>query len=661
MSAQPVGAPQLVGGAASSSAQMSLDLRPEGIGSSEERPHAEHEAREPSRSRKPSFVRFVDDASRERLCEEAWRARALIARPSPALPGKLGRVLEAAIESALARRGAMPPIGEVQDDPTWAVSDQLFRAAALPVREILICVPPLRSLADRGRLRDDDATVLMSWIDAAKTETRLAVGILIEEADRDIELKVPRPLDEVVWDAGAGSLVSMVPRVAERSTDLSPPPVAPTLRPDSAEAEGEATSSEVDDGDEGQDLAEVIAAAEETKLPDLVLAVCPAVEEVEPESSIEEREALRAEAERIEAERAIAEREESDRLEAERAEAARVEAERIEAERVQKERREAERREAERKEAERREALRLEAERKEAERKEAERIEAERAERLLVLQGWREHAMELDAARGPRPAAQVERLFTERYIPLLGAIHRGETDAAIRDIVRGWRDGFAESYEAAFGTIRVTGKRPTMVMDAPEVAHRVARLASARSVKLVLVDSMSFDLSERVAARLRASLDKRAVLVEKAILWSALPTTTPSQLHLLARGPQGLADMPPAPSEPDISRGRNVAAFRRERLGAREIMKLDLVEARLRGTGPTYDERLDAIAEELAEGLLKLFESMPPRTLVYVFGDHGFVLGAGQNGWATGPSVQGGASPEEVLVGGQAWLVDAVQ
>jgi hypothetical protein len=615
----------------------------------------ESEARDPSRSRKSSFVRFVDDPGKERMCDEAWRARALIARPAPTLPGKLARSIDAAVESALARRGAMPPIGEMDADPSWIVSDQLFRAAALPAREILICIPPLRGMADRGRLRDEDAAALMAWIEAARTETRVAVGILLEEADRDIELKVPRPLDEVVWDAGAGSLVSMVPRVEERRTDLSPPPVAPTLRPAEDDAEVEAAA---EDADDGQELAEVLISAEETKLPDLVMMERTESERLEAER----REAADAMADRIQAE-ADRIQAEADRIqaEAERVEAERAEAERVEKARVAAERLEAERAEAARIEAERAEAARIEHERLEAERLEAERLEAERAERLLVMQGWRAQALELDAARGPRPAAQVERLFVERYVPLLGALYRGEVDMAVRDIIRGWRDGFAESYEAAFGTIRVTGKRPTMVMDAPEVAHRVARLASARSVKLVLVDAMSFDLSERVASRLKTSLDKRAVLVEKTLLWSALPTSTPSQLHLLARGPQGFGDMPPAPSEPDITRGRNVTAFRRERLGAREVLKLDVVEARLRGPGAAYDERLDAIAEEVGDILLKLFESMPPRTLVYVFGDHGFVLGPGQNGWATAAAVQGGASPEEVLVGGQGWLVDAVQ
>jgi CheY-like chemotaxis protein len=81
---------------------------------------------------------------------------------------------------------------------------------------------------------------------------------------------------------------------------------------------------------------------------------------------------------------------------------------------------------------------------------------------------------------------------------------------------------------------------------------------------------------------------------------------------------------------------------------------------RLRAQGDGYDARLDALADELAAALAKLFDTLPPRTLAYVFGDHGFVLGPGASGWATGAGSQGGSSPEEVLVGGQAWLLDAM-
>ena len=155
-------------------------------------------------------------------------------------------------------------------------------------------------------------------------------------------------------------------------------------------------------------------------------------------------------------------------------------------------------------------------------------------------------------------------------------------------------------------------------------------------------------------------MGSRASLAEQQILWSALPTTTPVQSFYLARGPNGLRDQEPPPSEPDISRGRNVSTLRRERIGSREILKLDLVEARLRTPGDGYDERLEAIAEETAQVIHRFAETLPARTLLYVFGDHGFVLPVGGSGFLTGPATQGGASPEEVLVGGFGWILDAV-
>lgn len=283
-------------------------------------------------------------------------------------------------------------------------------------------------------------------------------------------------------------------------------------------------------------------------------------------------------------------------------------------------------------------------------------------ERVVDAAQWRAHALELDRARGPKPVGAIERLFQQHYVPLIGAIARGEADASVKAIASEWARSFAESYNEAFAALKVTGKRPTMVLDAFDAAGRIARLASARSVKCVLIDSMSFDLAERVAERMKTELDKRAVLVERTTLWSALPSTTPTQMHLLGKGAEGLRDTSPvSASEPDVSRGRSITTMRRERLGSRELMKLDLVEARLHSPGAAYDERLDALADEVTDLVVMFMETLPPRTLVYLFGDHGFVLGPSVNGWATGPSIQGGASPDQVLVSGHAWLVDAMQ
>lgn len=283
------------------------------------------------------------------------------------------------------------------------------------------------------------------------------------------------------------------------------------------------------------------------------------------------------------------------------------------------------------------------------------------AARAVTSAEWRSMAVELDAARGPKPVRVIEQLFMTRYVPLVGALARGEADGAVRGVVDGWSQAFEHSYTDAFSAMRVTGKRPMMTFDAPEIATRIARLNGARSVKLLMVDGMSYDLGERVAAELRARATASGVCVDRMLLWSALPTTTPMQMALLAKGADALRDVEP-PSEPEheIARGRAVGTLRRERTGGRELMKLDLVEARLRTAGPGYEERLDALADEVTSVLSRYLESLPPRTLLFLFGDHGFRLPRSADGRGTGPATQGGASPEEVLVPAYAWLSGGV-
>jgi hypothetical protein len=157
-------------------------------------------------------------------------------------------------------------------------------------------------------------------------------------------------------------------------------------------------------------------------------------------------------------------------------------------------------------------------------------------------------------------------------------------------------------------------------------------------------------LGERLAGR--------ALCVEQTLLWAALPTITPAQLRLLARGPRALRDGDPPSDTPDpiVHREGSVTALRRMRIGQRDLVKLDLVEARLREAGPGFDERLDAIAGEVVDVVARYAESLPARTLLFLFGDHGFVLPV-DGPQATGPARQGGAAPEEVLVSGQAWLL----
>jgi hypothetical protein len=88
------------------------------------------------------------------------------------------------------------------------------------------------------------------------------------------------------------------------------------------------------------------------------------------------------------------------------------------------------------------------------------------------------------------------------------------------------------------------------------------------------------------------------------------------------------------------------------------VLKLDLVQARLHEAGPPLPERLDALADEVAAVLAAHARNLPPRSLMLVFGDHGFRMESSRHGTNAGTS--GGASPEEVLVPGFAWLVGDV-
>ena len=275
-------------------------------------------------------------------------------------------------------------------------------------------------------------------------------------------------------------------------------------------------------------------------------------------------------------------------------------------------------------------------------------------------------AEELVAAQGPQPVRLVEELFRTRYVPLLAALSGGLVDPTAEAAVAQWRQSFEKSYAESFTTMRLTGKRPSMVLDVPRIGSEVARLNGARSVQLLLVDALRFDLAERAFKLLRQRLDGRAVCVEERLLWAALPTITPVQMRLLSRGPRGLRELEPQ-SERDalVRRGRSVTTLRRVRIGSRDLVKLDVVEARLREAGPPFDPRMQQLAEEVVEVVDRFVSSLQPRTLLLLFGDHGFQLpladGDGDAAErATLPAVQGGASPEEVLVPAYAWLVGDV-
>lgn len=270
---------------------------------------------------------------------------------------------------------------------------------------------------------------------------------------------------------------------------------------------------------------------------------------------------------------------------------------------------------------------------------------------------WRTHAAALAAARGPQPLAEFERLFTEHYAPLVNAIEQGLDEPRARAAREEFRHTFARSYAEAFPTFVVTGKRPKLVLDAPELAARAARLHGARATQLVMVDGLRWDLGVLLRETLLVGLGPRVTLAEESFLLAALPSNTPRQLAGLARGIDGLRSptVDDGSGEGEALRGRTAEVVRRVRVGGRDMFKLDVVEARLREADGHAAALFPEIVRRAAAAITRHAATMPPRTLLYVFGDHGFTLDA------SGAAYQGGASPEEVLVPAFAFLLGMVQ
>ncbi len=275
---------------------------------------------------------------------------------------------------------------------------------------------------------------------------------------------------------------------------------------------------------------------------------------------------------------------------------------------------------------------------------------------------WRLLARMIDDAQGPKPLSAIEKLFVQAYVPLAEAVRQGERDPRARESLARFSTSFEKSYKEAFAAAKVTNKRPQMVLDIPRVSARIARLHGARSTMLVLVDAMRFDVSLRLEQLLQADLHGRAALAERVLLWSALPAVTMVQLRLLDKGAQALSEPLDTPEmregELPMGRGRTASTVRRIRVGGREIHKLDVIQADLTASGLPEAQRLDALAQAAAFPLLQLAAKMPAHTLMFVFGDHGFVLPSSDVG--TGPAEPAGARPEEVLVAGQAWVLGGV-
>jgi hypothetical protein len=273
---------------------------------------------------------------------------------------------------------------------------------------------------------------------------------------------------------------------------------------------------------------------------------------------------------------------------------------------------------------------------------------------VVTDETWRSFTLALTAARGPQSLPAFEKLFTQSYVPLCDAIEGGLADGRAVHAREEFRATFVRMYTEACPTFAATGKRPKMVFDAPDLAARMARLHGARTVHLLLVSAMRFDLGACVKEELTARLGATAALTDETLLWSALPTTTGRQLDCLARGVDALRGPLSNERELEPVRGRTAEAIRRIKIGSRDVYKLDLGDAKIREAGAAVHRAIPKVADSLAEAIAKHAKSLPPRTLLFVFGDRGFAIDG------VGVASSGGATPEEVLAPSFAFLMGEV-
>jgi hypothetical protein len=556
--------------------------------------------------------------------------------PGPGHRGRLGVLIEAAIEGALERRGACPPGVAAATDLALSLADQLYRARLVELRGIALGLGTLGGMADAEHTLDtEDSAVLRYLLTAAALHP---LRLYLNAADRGLRVfTVPVAIHELMPGSAPSSIVCL--------ETAQPPSVAPAVARSSAAMEAshpvhDLTREGLEEGLRGQggedeQRHEALHSSLEDDENDLIeqleaptLVPPPMVEVQRAREASEVLEALTPPPSSV-----------SGLSLAPPDLAAFSTPPPVVA------------------------AAMPPAPDADEEPFEPSPVPPEPFERgplyASAESDWRRWAEELSTARGPKPLSVIERMFVSAYVPLADALARGIAEPSARQVLTTWANAFEQSYREAFAALRVRGKRPSMVLDIPEIALRIGRLHGARRVELIAVDGLRFDLGLRVEQRVRWRMAQEVALTERLLLWSALPSTTGVQLELLGRGPEALKTWTgEVSSEIPVARGQNARTARRVKVGHRDLLKLDLVEARLMDPGDHEAKRLDELADELSEVLSAQLARLPARTLAIVFGDHGFKLDAMDSGTTSAKS--GGASPEEVLVPAFAWLVGGV-
>ena len=651
-------------------------------------------------------VVFASMEEQSQLCTELLGAGALLVTvppPGQDMRGRLGEVLEELVERELARMGAPSPYlaawSAMPEDAQARLADQLFRARTVGATGIAIAVGSLRALAAVALTPDDSAT--LRWLADAAEDAPLV--LLLDDADlRLAGYAAPRPLGSLLaareprWEAMTPASVSVVVGSASSEIDVAeeevdaldvdatgfPDDDGPLLLTGDDATMNDARVSSIDAGEaillaaapppsraEGPvEEATVVHAASEGAAPAPEPLIVPGIvaETVRAEptradttdadttdaTGADTIDAPRADATGADATGAAA----TDTPRADATDTPRTDTSRADASDTTR---------ADAADAHARAPdvppVRLadpppptpDVAAPEPRMSARERRPSRRASAGVPRSGpsdaWRSWAIALSAARGAQPLAAFERLFAESYVPLANAVASGLDDPRALRAFDDFRRSFERSYTDAFTAFGATNRRPRLVMDAYDIASKQARLSNARSSHVLLVDSMRFDLGCLVRDVLAREATGIATLTSETLLWSALPSTTMRQIETFARGLDALRA--PAREEPAESlRGRAAEVVRRLRVGSRELYKLDLIPSMLDGTADVVGS-LESIATATAEALARHIATLPPRTLLFVVGDHGFSVDR------RGEIRTGGASPEEVLVPAFSWLI----
>ncbi len=587
-------------------------------------PSIDHDVREaahepsPSTPAEPAFdgeVRFVGADAFAAQVTDLRAKGALVVRVGlfGARPGTLAERAEAEVEEMLRGKGAGAPGLGAEADPCAILADQLFRARRLGFRGLALMMPALRPLALRlGALDATDAAHLRFLHDA--TKDRPLVLVLSEE-----ERLLPVFARTVPLEDHLDPLVDVVDEGFEPDDELlfmnEVATGTPTVDDDEASASNESPTPPAGVPRESEALA-----AAPLSIPDPLDSAVPSIPpppaveltpvSVHPIHVISEPEAELPEP-------AIASAPPAPDPEPVRAEEPAPEPVRIAPPPPP--------------------------------------VPVDVAPAFVApsdpTEGkWKTWATALTAARGPQTLAAFERLFAQSYLPLATALDAGLREPKARLAREEFAKNFARAYSESFPTFALTGKRPKLVLDAYDVAARMARLHGARTTHLLLVDGMRYDVAARVTTQVLANLSGRASLVDRITIFSALPTITARQLETLARGPISLAQQSEADDDEPI-RDRTAETVRRIKVGSRDVYKLDLLEARLKNSHDHAMSALAAIEDECTAAIVKHARTLPPRTLLLVFGDHGFRFDD------EGAAVQGGATPEEVILSAYGLLV----